>query len=627
MDFLIPAKTISLKCLRISIILGVFTVLYVCTLSSYRILDTTVINISDNPDGKTERVELPHSAPSAYSFQKVPAKHAKSYRYSIDVLGYFPQSISWKIHADDCITAIDVNDRSVSLDSYGKQALCANPKGFFIDLGNYVRSGHNRIDITINDVRGGNYSLDIKPVYIFLNKDIYRHFNLVFLISAWIFVVILRQLNFDGVLISIALFTYYVYLRDFQVTGIKTHHPDWWGHIPYLFYIKNHWLPPPSYAGWEFWHPPLYYIVAAIVGGIGQLMDYSFLRSALAVSMVSVLIFVTYGMLLIRRAVKNVWIQRVCVCAFLFWPLISAFVSTISNEVFSYAFWSGAIYHFMRWYLDKSKKHFAIAIVLCGIMAVVRTTALVPAGVGGVLFLSALITKRVHLKDYLTLRMILIATFVLLCFSFNFGRTYYYKTFYAPRMGMIISNIHKDPVLYRIHSTASFKKLFTIDFRNLFSGPYTNFWHDSSGRQLFWNTYIKTVLFGFFGWPNAHIAIKLVMLLSALMLYAVTAPLFMGRIDNTHWFLFTCTFVTIAAHMVNRVISATVICHDGRLTFPVTITFIAWIGYVIQTLMEQGHRKKPIQFGIGVLGLVLLTAFALTSLIFDLKYIGFFRFL
>src|SRR5688572_20577177 len=109
MKFLSYISAIAQKCIRFAIVIAVLGTFYLILLSNYRILDATVLNITDSPDGKPEQIALPFSFESAYSFQKVPPHRAKSYKYTIDTIGYFPQSIQWRIMVDDCITGLRVN--------------------------------------------------------------------------------------------------------------------------------------------------------------------------------------------------------------------------------------------------------------------------------------------------------------------------------------------------------------------------------------------------------------------------------------------------------------------------------------------------------------------------------------
>jgi hypothetical protein len=615
----------ALTAVRLVTVIAALFLLYLIVLSSPRIVYATIQNITDLPMAEAKQISLPFEEISAFSHMSVPTGGEKSYLFRFDIIAYPFQGSVWKISVDDCIDEIRINGSTLNLQR-SRQELCKYNNSMVLELGDYIRAGHNTVEIKTTDIRGGKYEMDIQPAFMFLGHDLYKRINAPIIIGAWLFLMVMTRLRFDGFTIITCMFSYYIFYRYIQVLGIREKHPDWMAHLSYLLYVKNNWLPPPSHMGWEFWHPPLYYFLAAIIGSIGEYFGYGFAKSAVSLSFFSMLIFIIYGVLIIKYAIKNVLIQRLCICAMLFWPLKVTLVSAINNEVFSYAFWAAALYHLMIWYMHRLKKHLVIALILCAIMALVRTSALVPLGTIGMIGLSALIFKRIRLQDYITKRMILLGLLVIACFAVNFSRTYYYKNNYAPKMGMIIANTHKDPVLHKIQSPATFHKLTHIDFKSLFGTPYTDFWHDKSGRQLFWNTYIKSVLFGFYQWPNAYIAIYIVMFLTFTMFYSVIAPLFIKRLDHMHWFLFICVFMAMAAQIINRIIVATVTCSDGRYTYPLIIPFIAWVGYVIQSLLEQ-KNEKYLQYIVGLIGILLLSGFVASSLFFDLKYIAFFRFL
>lgn len=610
---------------RVGIVVAVLFIFYLVTFSSHRIVHATVQNITDLPVAEPKHISLPFEERSAFSFMSVPVNQEKSYLFRFDVIAYPFQSAQWRIMADDCINQIRVNGELVNL-RQNKHESCKFNNNILLNLSDYVRAGHNIVEIETTDLRGGKYEMDINHAFTLFGVDLYNLINTPVIVGAWLFLLVITRLKFDSFTVTACMFAYYIFYRYFQVTGIREKHPDWASHLSYLSYVKNNWFPPPSHAGWEYWQPPLYYFIAAITGTIGEYFNYSFFKTAASISFVSVFVFIIYGILILKFVIKNSAIQRLCICLLLFWPLMITLIGAINNEVFSYAFWAGILYHLMIWYHQRHKKHLIIALVLCGIMMLVRTSALVPLGTIAAIGLSALLFGRIKLQDYLTKTVLLASLFLLVCLALNFGRTYYYKVNYAPKMGLIISNVHKDPVLFKIHSPATLHKLTHIDMKSLFSRPYTDFWHDASGRQLFWNTYIKTVLFGFFEWPNARIATFIVIFLTFTMFYSILAPLFIRRLDHTHWFLFVCVFVAIAAHITNRIMTATVTSSDGRYTFPLIIPFIAWLGYVIQTLLEQ-KNERSVYYVVACIGLLLLSGLMATSLFFNLKYISFFKFL
>ena len=47
---------------------------------------------------------------------------------------------------------------------------------------------------------------------------------------------------------------------------------DWVGHVEYIRYILQNLAVPPPTGGWQFYHPPLYYTLAALWGSLGWMM-------------------------------------------------------------------------------------------------------------------------------------------------------------------------------------------------------------------------------------------------------------------------------------------------------------------------------------------------------------------
>lgn len=50
----------------------------------------------------------------------------------------------------------------------------------------------------------------------------------------------------------------YVFTTTYDVRSY-----DWVGHLDYVRYLLQHWSLPPPEAGWQFYHPPLYYFLAS----------------------------------------------------------------------------------------------------------------------------------------------------------------------------------------------------------------------------------------------------------------------------------------------------------------------------------------------------------------------------
>ncbi|MBV8939688.1 MAG: hypothetical protein JO089_07620 [Alphaproteobacteria bacterium] len=171
-----------------------------------------------------------------------------------------------------------------------------------------------------------------------------------------------------------------------------------------------------------------------------------------------------------------------------------------------------------------------------------------------------------------------------------------------------------DPLLPSIRTSNNLFKFITFDVDTLLHQPYWSIFEDKTGRQLFWNSYLKSALFGHFTWPAPWLAGWLNINLVLLVLYAVAGSLLSsGGADRR--FTQICIAIALFAQLCNRLLIATVVTHDARMTFPVLVPFIALLGQVT----EDVWKAYP---AFAEAGFLLLISFAGGGLCFMLQYAG-----
>jgi hypothetical protein len=572
---------------RSALVLLVMTAFFIYFFGNHRVIHAEVQNITDHADSASINITFPYSNNSAYSKGKVPKGKEKKYRFTVHTMGYPGQRLLWHLTPDGCIESIAVNHKAIDIDTASRKLFCNQSRGFVLDLSQHMLSGHNRIDMTLRDESGGIYGLKLKSAFSLFGKHINAEPNLMVYIAMWLFGALLYQLGLNRITVLVGAFCTYMYMWDFMSIPPTKYAPDWWGHIPYIRYMFEHWLPPPSGHGWETYHPPLYYYIAAIAGKIGMMWNYSPLSGARVVTFVSLLLFNMYGLLFFREIIKRQWLLNTCVCILLFWPLQHILVGRITNEILSYTIWAAAYYHLLCWYRHKQARHFIFAMISCGIMMLVKVSAIVPIGTAGFLVLLELWREKNNLRDFMAPRILLAIAFMLLCTGLTFGRTYYYKTYHTPHMGYITSNIYQDPFYDEIRSKATWQNMIRPDINDLMTRPYVGVLGSHSSRELFWNTYIKTLHFGFYNFGRGVMASRINTMLAILLACTVIIIPFAWRYNNTHLFLGFSLLIGITAQITNRITTKTVPASDGRLTFPIIILLIGWLGYFVESQLDR----------------------------------------
>ncbi len=386
--------------------------------------------------------------------------------------------------------------------------------------------------------------------------------------------------------------------------------PDWEGHFEYIRYMASHWSIPPLDGGWQFYQPPLYYLFTALLGRTGEFLHFDFLQTVRYFSVVSTLVFELYGLLIIRRAIRTPWIAILCSLTLLSWPLLLMLFGRISNEILLYPLWAVGYYYLLRWRQQRHSRDLGLAIGLCGVMMLVKTSALVLLGTVGAVILHDVITRRVSwhccVHPVIGLAMIL----VLIAGMTNFGRTMYYNFNHQHGVSLIVGNLDMNPGLiaggYALNTLRTF---IAFDIGAMVRNPYLSF-DPATGDKLFWNSYLKTALFGFFSWPNYALAAGLNVVLALLAAFTAIAAIVVGRANDESRFFIISIAVALGAQMFYRLITVNVLAHDARYTFPSVIAFVTLTGFLIERLRTLNQRV------LAAAGCALLLAFCSIEFMF-----------
>ncbi len=273
----------------------------------------------------------------------------KSYLYTGIVEYHYPDPTTVRIIPDDHLIYIMINGKNVFLGNIGSEKLTDWKKGFNIDFGPYITNGDNSIELKILDEGGGSYGLNIR------NANIY-HNNLLLILSGFfilfffiLFYHLLRKMKLDRITISIFLCGLLVCLVYIGNTEITENSYDviegGTGHLNYIEYIVNkHLLPRPD-RGWTYYHPPLYYLSAALVYETARLSGiHNIYKILQGLSLVFFAFFWLFGILILKRTVPHKYLYYLSILILVFWP--SGFIHSIrvGNDVMLYSLFTAGLY-------------------------------------------------------------------------------------------------------------------------------------------------------------------------------------------------------------------------------------------------------------------------------------------
>lgn len=575
---------------------------------SYSITGMTHHNLCEAAPEPIE--SFPFSQASPYPYGEMPNDRIPIHQYQITLKANSATSAIWRIVPDDCVTAISINDAPVSLQTIPAMDLCNIQSGFLLDFKPFVQSGENNVTFLINDKWGGLSGLNMWPLSIDADKVIqtcsmFLLFGALWLPALW--------RHFSYPLIAIAQAGLFCCLWVFVRSSYTSYATDIMGHIEYIRFLQTHYSIPKPFDGWLFYNPPLYYMLAALADSLGALFSSEDFMGARLLSIVCVMVFQFYGLLLLKAVITQRAIQWLCGAVFVFWPLFRALIGRINCEIMLYPLWAAALYYLFAWYRYQRLNDLVKSLLLCAVMFLVKTSAIVPLlTVGAIVSHVIFFQHRLTFRYFLNRKILLCATLILAAIGCNFGRTLYYKILYQPALGLVVGNVFMDPNLYLIHTDNDWYKFLGFDFNALFTNPFFSWSADDTGRQYVWTSYFKTLLFGY-GLGSMEWAIRLNILFFILAVFTAFCA---WVVRSPEKIFFTLAIgITLLAHVMNRIITQTVITHDARFTFPILIVFLCLSGHCLQTLLASKQRILAYSEA------ALLSAFLAASIIFAAGFI------
>jgi hypothetical protein len=172
------------------------------------------------------------------------------------------------------------------------------------------------------------------------------------------------------------------------------------GHIDYILYLASH-ANPYEYRGGESFHPPLYYFLSSLVYRLFP--PTGVINGLTAVRLLSLLFYLAFLFLGVRTLVEAVGTastgSRVGLLLFAFWPVGILMATRVNNDLLLYALWAAAFHSLARWHQRHTDGDLAAALYLTGVALMVKSSAVVLAGVLGTCLLHGFLTGVVSCRD------------------------------------------------------------------------------------------------------------------------------------------------------------------------------------------------------------------------------------
>jgi hypothetical protein len=325
---------------------------------------------------------------------------------------------------------------------------------------------------------------------------------------------------------------------------------DWEGHMQYIDYVfRNGSLPPPS-AGWEFYQPPLYYIVAAVLLRIASIMGlpselrFLFLQwFSLLLSLLTLGIGFWIGALL-YPAKEHLRERLLFFGVIATFPSLILFAARINNDSLYHVFAFLSFGFLLRWWQTRRPRDwYLLAAAVClGILTKSNAILLVPVSL--LCLLAAELPWKAKIMHGVAMCALVAAALALFLLP---------RALAGETTTVGVGNINTLNPALRVSAAPS--AYVTFNPIEVLRHPYNHTWHDDQRRHNFWEFFYRSAYFGEFSFGDALRAHAQFLLAIGYLLFPLTLFGIWKSIrqwDRRHIPLLLTLGVLLAGHVAFR---------------------------------------------------------------------------
>lgn len=541
----------------------------------------------------------------------------------------------YQIIPDDKLLALTINDEPVDLSNVAESQLADWQYGFNIDLGEYLKTGENSIEFVFKDYSGlyGIRMLSDFGEAKLLPLRLLWAACLGLLIWNVLVSVGLRRDLAALVLAGIGCRILYTIGTDFNVRGHDTDE-----HLDYIWYFVNNWRLPSVDAanGGAYFHPPLYYMIAAAFYRISELFHPHQPRYAYGVlQYLSVAFsagFLVYSALLVDKifqvfrdfksapaspvVASHRHYQRIGAAALAliaFWPSAIMHGARIGNDPLLYFSFIAGLYYIYCFFVQPSARLFLLGASFTAVAVATKANGAILVAVGGIALLTVWRVQKpavnlALIRKGLVPCMIIIAALAL---AFYPGIALKIK---GDRTHLYVDNIDNVSSALRVGNRAG--NYLWMDLKTFISKPYTSPYDDEFGRQYFANYLSKTGLVGEWSFSgtlaeNTAVVLSAAYILMLLLLVIGFYHFRKGDFLNSSPVLWGYLLLLASVYYMRMTFPVNI---DFRYVLPVLVPFAIFYNLGMIRLYESGKRR------IATTGYTVEGIFVVASLLFLLHF-------
>jgi hypothetical protein len=389
--------------------------------------------------------------------------------------------------ADDCIEELKIDDVAVT-DPAAR--VCDYQNGRVLDLSPLLHRGRNEIKATVHNV-GGRSGLDVSVRQDY--QSVALAMALLLVAGGAAFRVMRFRRAGRGQMHLLAVFLGGSALRVLYVLStrpaLRGHDTD--QHLDYGHYTTAHWHPPPAHAGFEFYQPPLYYVLTALVLRLDALRDTLHNEALFHLQLVSLglsMLALGAALWVVHKELAASAEQVLCASLIAVFPGLVFFSARINNDVLV-QFTDFAAIALLVLFCRGTRTGAWVGFSACvgvGLLAKSNALVLVAIGVGCVA-----LRRGISLPRRAKLVALLAAIMGLIAGWFEVGRALEERR----ASKFLVSNT--SSLSSKLVLPNSLDALFWIHPLEMLRHPYNHPWDDSVGRRL-WEYFVRSSLFGEF---------------------------------------------------------------------------------------------------------------------------------
>lgn len=362
-----------------------------------------------------------------------------------------------------------------------------------VDLSKHLKEGYNKI--VILGLKNLQAELQAKKdgLSVYVDSKLFGAYwpstlaslAIVFSVS-WLMFSVARNAGFDRVVSTFFAGTFVYFSLWLLLRPNPTYTPDLSVHLNYIYYMaKSIFANPYEYNRHIFFHPPLYYFVAARVVSFSSILGSISEITALRFSALVFYMFLPlYGLKTLALFVRPKGAAYYTgVALILLWPLAIDKASNISNDVPLFVAWAASFYYLCRWTKTLEPRLLCYAMAWSGFGFMIKSNIMLMVLMIAVLVMRMLLKRRITFKTLITTKEYWIGGGIL-AFGvlFNMGRIIYHML------------VHDKSMVKRYfggghHDTYPLEYYLSFDLIHYIEKPFVTFFSETSLLNYFLKTF------------------------------------------------------------------------------------------------------------------------------------------